>query len=56
MTLCTFIAYFFGYHVHEKAVLMIIIPWTVLAVANYEFEKRMLVFLVSAKVLFASKY
>jgi len=47
MILCTFTSFLFGYHVHEKAILMITIPWTILFVANHEFERRMFVFLTT---------
>ena len=52
VTLCTFIAFFFGYHVHEKAILMVTVPWTILFAAHYEFEQRMFLFLVRFISLF----
>ncbi|TKR80581.1 hypothetical protein L596_014636 [Steinernema carpocapsae] len=37
LVLCSFAFFFFGWHVHEKAILMIAIPLTVLAIKDYRY-------------------
>jgi len=46
LVLCAFAAFVFGWHVHEKAILTIILPFTLLALDTFEDKK--LFFLLSA--------
>ncbi|KAK0404086.1 hypothetical protein QR680_017282 [Steinernema hermaphroditum] len=47
MVLCSFAFFFFGWHVHEKAILMISVPLTVLALKDYRYVSCFVLLCVS---------
>lgn len=47
VTLCAFSSFLFGWHVHEKAILVILVPLTLLTVIDYRYAKNFLLLSVS---------
>ncbi|KAF9247195.1 glycosyltransferase family 57 protein [Melanogaster broomeanus] len=43
LTLCGYTSYMFGWHVHEKAVLLILVPLSLLAADNYAYFKTYMI-------------
>ncbi|KAG2146718.1 glycosyltransferase family 57 protein [Suillus clintonianus] len=43
LTLCGYASYMFGWHVHEKAVLLVLVPLTLLASENYAYYKTFVI-------------
>ncbi|KAI8328316.1 family 57 glycosyltransferase [Chlamydoabsidia padenii] len=50
LTLCGFASYFFGWHVHEKAIMLVLIPYSFMATRSV-FHLRMFVTLSSAGIV-----
>eukprot|EP00050_Salpingoeca_kvevrii_P015916 m.51117 g.51117 ORF g.51117 m.51117 type:complete len:507 (+) comp6588_c0_seq2:1-1521(+) len=48
IVLCGFAAFLFGWHVHEKAVMVMVVPWTLLVVEEAEREGRAFFMLCAA--------
>ncbi|KAJ8586201.1 glucosyltransferase [Rhizopogon salebrosus TDB-379] len=43
LTLCGYASFMFGWHVHEKAVLLVLVPLTLLAAENYAYYKTFVI-------------
>ncbi|KAG1806920.1 glycosyltransferase family 57 protein [Suillus plorans] len=43
LTLCGYASYMFGWHVHEKAILLVLVPLTLLASENYAYYKTFVI-------------
>ncbi|KAF9226448.1 glycosyltransferase family 57 protein [Gyrodon lividus] len=43
LTLCGYTSYMFGWHVHEKAVLLVVVPLSLLAADNYAYFKTYMI-------------
>ncbi|ORZ11140.1 glycosyltransferase family 57 protein [Absidia repens] len=50
LTLCGFASYLFGWHVHEKAIMLVLIPYSLMATKSV-FHLRMFVILSSAGIM-----
>lgn len=44
LTFCAFCSYLFGWHVHEKAVLLITVPLAILALRDYRYARLFIIF------------